>query len=155
VCEYFFVFHSIGNIITKIQNLDLSLISYDIIDHIVIPMMDVKLLHYLRCTSSQWRPRIQRYMEKCAPNLQFITKLSLKGCRGKQFNQSCFVADESQGNIYVSDSGNHRIQKFDSNVQWKISIRLYGLRNDRFGYPMELHSTPKISCLLSTVKIIE
>jgi len=49
-----------------------------------------------------------------APGVCFITKWGSKGTGDGQFNSPYGVAVDSLGNVYVSDSGNHRIQKFQN-----------------------------------------
>ena len=47
------------------------------------------------------------------------------------------VAVDSSGNIYVSDSNNNRIQKFNSSgvFQWKLGGTATGSGNGQFSYP--------------------
>jgi hypothetical protein len=41
------------------QNLDIRLIPEEVIEHIMMPVMDVKVLHYLMCADSKWRSKIE------------------------------------------------------------------------------------------------
>jgi len=54
------------------------------------------------------------------PMFEFIAKFGSKGSGSGQFINPYFVTACKQGNNYVSDFGNHKIQIFDSNEQWKI-----------------------------------
>jgi DNA-binding beta-propeller fold protein YncE len=117
------------------ENLDLSLIAEEIIDYIMMPLIDAKVLHYLKCMNYQWKTKIEKYAEKSVPMFEFIAKFGTKGSENGQFNSPWFVANDKQGNIYVSDCGNNRIQVFDSNGQWLKSIGSYGSGNGQFKGP--------------------
>jgi DNA-binding beta-propeller fold protein YncE len=118
------------------KNLDLSLIPDEVIDHVMIPLMDVKVLHYLKCADPKWRTKIEEYAKKSLPKFKFVAKLGSKGNGDGQFNGPCFVATDEHGNIYVSDCYNHRIQIFDANEQWMKSIGSNGSGNCQFNQPM-------------------
>lgn len=48
------------------------------------------------------------------------------------------IAFDSQGNIYILDSGNHRIQKFDSDGKYIASLGNRGQGPGEFQYPLSL-----------------
>jgi len=48
------------------------------------------------------------------------------------------IAVDSQGNIYVLDSGNHRVQKFDSDGQYIATIGNRGQGPGEFNYPLSI-----------------
>src|SRR5262249_13536918 len=54
-------------------------------------------------------------IEKFDANGNFITTWGSYGSGDGQFNQPFGVAVDSSGNVYVADTGNSRIQKFDAN----------------------------------------
>jgi DNA-binding beta-propeller fold protein YncE len=118
------------------QRLDLSLIPEGPIDDILMPLIDAKVLHYLKCTDSTWRRKIEEYIENSTPMFKFKTKFGSGGSGNGQFNGPLFVTTDKQGDIYVSDRNNHRIQVFDSNQQWKKSIGSYGSENGQFNGPI-------------------
>jgi hypothetical protein len=97
--------------------MDISLLLDDIIDYELLPLIDVKVLNYLKCTNSEWKKRIEEHIEKSAPKFTFIAKFGSLANRDGQFNCPCFVIADKQGNIYVSDYFNHIIQMFDSDGQ--------------------------------------
>ena len=45
------------------------------------------------------------------------------------------VAVDGSGNVYVADTGNHRIQKFDANGTFLTTWGSYGSGNGQFGAP--------------------
>lgn len=49
---------------------------------------------------------------KIDPSGKFITRWGSKGSADGQFNKPTGVAVDKEGNVYVMDTGNHRIQKF-------------------------------------------
>ncbi len=73
--------------------------------------------------NSQWKTKIKAYAGKSVPKFKFEAKFGSKGTGNGWFDGPYFVANDKQGNIYVSDFDNHRIQIFDSNGQWLKSIR--------------------------------
>jgi tripartite motif-containing protein 71 len=72
-------------------------------------------------------------MEKL--NFEVIHKFGSKGGDNTQFSCSFFVITDKKGRIYVSDSGNHRIQVFEENGQWKETIGSLGRKNGEFNFP--------------------
>jgi DNA-binding beta-propeller fold protein YncE len=58
-----------------------------------------------------------------------------------QFNEPQAVAVDSAGNIYVSDTGNHRIQKFDANAKFSLKWGRHGFAAGQFDVPRGLTFT--------------
>ena len=52
-----------------------------------------------------------------------------------QFNYPYGVAVDSSGNVYVADTDNHRIQKFDSSGGFITKWGSYGSGDGQFDYP--------------------
>jgi DNA-binding beta-propeller fold protein YncE len=60
------------------------------------------------------------------------------GSRGSGDSQFCYpydVAVDKSGNIYVADSGNHRIQEFTNTGTFICKWGSYGSGNGQFNYP--------------------
>jgi len=56
----------------------------------------------------------------------------------KAFNQPQAVSVSVDGNIYVVDSGNNRIQLFDKRGQFLRTIGGFGFKDDQFDYPTDI-----------------
>jgi tripartite motif-containing protein 71 len=59
------------------------------------------------------------------------------GARGQgdgQFNQTRGIAIDSSGSVYVVDSGNNRIQKFDSNGKFITKWGSYGVGDGKYRF---------------------
>lgn len=59
------------------------------------------------------------------------------------------IAFDSQGNVYVLDSGNHRIQKFDPDGKYLATIGRHGQGPGEFQYPQSLAIDPRGYLLIS------
>ena len=58
------------------------------------------------------------------------------GSANGEFNNPCSVAVDSSGNVYVADTGNSQIQKFDGNLKYLGSFGASGSGNSQFSTPM-------------------
>lgn len=67
--------------------------------------------------------------------LGYISKIGASGTGDGQFASPRDVAIDSQGNIYVADRENHRIQKFDSSGTYITQWGSFGTGNGQFKYP--------------------
>jgi DNA-binding beta-propeller fold protein YncE len=70
------------------------------------------------------------------PVFEFKASFGSEGTDNLQFRGPALVATSKQGDIYVSDFHNHRVQIFDKNGQWKQAIGSYGVENGQFNNPM-------------------
>ncbi|MGB9940245.1 PKD domain-containing protein [Methanosarcina sp.] len=68
---------------------------------------------------------------KCVGDIQSAESCS-KGSSKGEFNEPVDIAVDSSGNIYVADSGNDRIQKFDSNGNYLTQWGSSGMENGQF-----------------------
>ncbi len=53
---------------------DISSLPSDIIDYVIVPFMDVKVLHYLKCTNSRWKEKIEGFIEKLVPKFGYYKR---------------------------------------------------------------------------------
>lgn len=111
---------------TQLAQIPIEKLLDDIIKYVFIPLIDVKSLHYLMCSNFKWLKRIKKFIMKSAPRFELKIKFGSSGSDDGQLSCTWFVTSDKQGNIYVSDSDNGRIQIFDSNGQWKQCIGLRG-----------------------------
>jgi hypothetical protein len=70
-----------------------------------------------------------------AETYNLIATWGSQGSGNGQFNQPNGVAVDSSGNVYVADSGNNRIQKFDSSGKYLTQWGPYGTTNGQFFQP--------------------
>ncbi len=92
------------------------------------------MLHYLKCTNTEWKRIIEESCKKSEPKYKFKVKLGSRGTNAGQFLNIHFITTGRQDNINVSDHY-QRIQIFDSNRQWKQSIGSYGSDDGQFNCP--------------------
>ena len=74
-------------------------------------------------------------LELTCPITATIIGTSTQGSGDGQFNQPFTVAVNASGYIYVADSGNYRIQVFDSNGVFMKKWGSYGGGNGQFDFP--------------------
>ncbi|MEK7353203.1 MAG: hypothetical protein AABZ77_01690, partial [Chloroflexota bacterium] len=67
--------------------------------------------------------------------LRFLRQWGSSGSGNGQFNSPLGVAVDSAGNVYVADSGNHRIQKFTSSGQFITKWGASGSLDGQFNSP--------------------
>jgi hypothetical protein len=61
------------------EKLDLSLLAEEVIDYIILPLMDTKVFHYLKCKDSKWKRKIEEYVEMSVPMFKFMAMFGSKG----------------------------------------------------------------------------
>jgi DNA-binding beta-propeller fold protein YncE len=71
-----------------------------------------------------------------AETYTFITKWGSQGTGDGQFDYPRGIAVDSSGNVYVADTGNYRIQKFDSSGNFITKWVSDG--DEQFSYPIDV-----------------
>ncbi|OGM24231.1 hypothetical protein A2627_04000, partial [Candidatus Woesebacteria bacterium RIFCSPHIGHO2_01_FULL_39_28] len=69
------------------------------------------------------------------PSCNFISKWGSLGTGDGQFSSPFGVASDSQGNVYISETGNNRIQKFNPNGQFILKWGSSGTGDGQFDLP--------------------
>jgi hypothetical protein len=67
--------------------------------------------------------------------LSFLLKWGTPGSGAGQFDRPLFVAVDDVGSVYVTDNGNHRVQKFDANGNHIGGWGSYGPADGQFNAP--------------------
>lgn len=67
--------------------------------------------------------------------LTYVNEWGVSGAGHGQFNYPCDLDVDARGYVYISDMGNHRIQKFDSSGNHIKSWGSWGSRIDQFESP--------------------
>ncbi|RJP73237.1 MAG: hypothetical protein C4532_04800, partial [Candidatus Abyssobacteria bacterium SURF_17] len=73
--------------------------------------------------------------EDSEPHFNFVWKMGTYGTYDGEFNGPTHVAFDSEGNMYVTDSANHRVQKFDSNGVFLMKWGTSGTEDGQFNVP--------------------
>ncbi len=66
----------------------------------------------------------------------YVMQFGTKGTGNGQFEGAAGVAVDSSGNIWVSDYGNHRVQKFNSSGVYQSQFGTFGTGNGQFNNPI-------------------
>ena len=77
----------------------------------------------------------------CAQNmiiLDFLYTIGENGDSLGQFNRPQAIAIDPVGNIYVADTGNHRIQRFDEKGNFLSYLGGIGIGNEQFDVPSDI-----------------
>lgn len=97
----------------------LSLVAEDVKINVLMPFVCAKGMSALSLANKEWKSLCDTYLIKHAP--KFELKEVLKSEHG-QFSNPFFVNCDKEGNIYVSDYINHRIEVFNPIGKWTHSI---------------------------------
>jgi len=80
-----------------------------------------------------------------APEVKFLLEWGKSGTASGEFNQPIGIAVDNEGYVYISDSGNNRIQKFSNNGKFISSQE---------GLPFGSAFLSSIISILSDIEII-
>ncbi len=75
------------------------------------------------------------FAPSASASFHFVTKWGTEGSGDGQFNTPLGVATDSSGNVYVADTSNHRIQKFDSSGTFLTKWGSSGSGDGQFSVP--------------------
>jgi len=66
-----------------------------------------------------------------------------------QFQKSSAIAISREGSIYITDTGNNRIQQFDAEGQFLKTIGGFGFAEDQFNQPLDIWTASIINIYIS------
>ncbi|HLD58550.1 MAG TPA: SMP-30/gluconolactonase/LRE family protein [archaeon] len=94
---------------------------------------------------------IKKYNVLDALNPVLLATIGSEGTGNMQFKFPQGITVDSQGNLYVADSGNHRIQKFDSQGNYITSFGgNYGFGTGKLLYPYGISADPTYNIVYVT-----
>ena len=70
--------------------------------------------------------------------LRFVSAIGEEGDQPGQFRQPQAVSTDNKGNLYVADTGNHRVQKFDGQNRFVDMVGGFGWDQEQFQRPMDV-----------------
>jgi hypothetical protein len=70
---------NVGELFENKQTLHLSLIPEEVIDFVMLLFMNPKVLHYLKCINSNWKTKIESFLERLVPKFEFKSKFGSEG----------------------------------------------------------------------------
>jgi len=77
------------------------------------------------------------------PTLEMVAQWGSEGTGEGQFKGPYGIAVDSNGYVYVTDTGNHRVQKFDSDGNFILEWGSAGTGNGQFKYPVSVAVGPQ------------
>ncbi|MBC7188435.1 MAG: NHL repeat-containing protein [Calditrichaeota bacterium] len=72
------------------------------------------------------------------PELRLLFAFGSEGDQPGQFRNPMGIAVDLEGNVYVADTGNNRIQKFDGNGRFLKQIGGFGWGREQFDRPVDI-----------------
>lgn len=83
-------------------------------------------------------PVLGQATEQDTLRLRFMAVLGDEGDKPGQFRQPHAVSTDNKGNLYVADTGNNRVQKFDALGRFVDMIGGFGWEQEQFQRPMDV-----------------
>jgi DNA-binding beta-propeller fold protein YncE len=84
------------------------------------------------------KPVLSRATEQDTVRLRFIAVIGDEGDKPGQFRLPQAVSTDNKGNLYVTDTGNNRVQKFDAQGRFVDMIGGFGWEQEQFQRPMDV-----------------
>jgi DNA-binding beta-propeller fold protein YncE len=106
-----------------------------------IAIDEINALLYVSDTQNN---RIQIFnLSKLVSNVPVkIKDIGSAGTEQGKFQFPEGIDTDEQGNVYVIDTGNHRVQKFDKNGNFILSFGSLGFGDEQFIYPYGIYADP-------------
>jgi hypothetical protein len=94
-------------------------------------------------------PVLGRIAEQDTLHLRFITVIGDEGDKPGQFRQPQAVSTDNKGNLYVADTGNHRVQKFDAQGRFVDMVGGFGWEQEQLQRPMDVCADNGLDVLIA------
>src|SRR5580698_19353 len=103
---------------------DISILPPEIIS-MILTEVDQKSILYCRLVCHHWKTLLKYRWNNRRPNYKLNIRyiIGSKGKEDGQFNRPSSIVLDKKGNLFVTDTNNHRIQVFDNKGQF---IRKWG-----------------------------
>jgi DNA-binding beta-propeller fold protein YncE len=84
----------------EMEQLDLSVVSDDVIDYMIIPLMDAKVFHYLKCTNKAWYQKLSARLMSDLPKFRMIKQIT-----SNYVLEPNYMTVSRDSKVYISRNG--------------------------------------------------
>lgn len=106
-------------------------------------LIQCTLIHLLllSCGTTRFEGQEPREIAQGQLELRFLQVIGSPGSGPGQFLNPQGISVDPEGSIYVADTGNDRVQKFDSDGNFVMEIGGFGFEEEQFNEPRDLCAT--------------
>jgi hypothetical protein len=102
----------------EMEQLDLSVVSDDVIDYMIIPLMDAKVFHYLKCTNKAWYQKLSARLMSDLPKFRMIKQIN-----SNHVLEPNYMTVSRDSKVYISRNGDNAfIIDLDSKTKTELLV---------------------------------